>query len=106
MNAALGILEIRSWAAAMAALDVADKAGEITLIQVELNDFLGAVVKFSGSVGDVRAAVAAGEQMARQMHAEVVSDVIPSPIDAGTPAIIAPREYNALIEQDVVHFPN
>ena len=105
MQGALGILEIRSWAAAIAALDAADKAGKIRLLQVELNDFLGAVLKFTGSVGDIRAAVAAGEQIARQMHAEVVSDVIPAPSPVAEPAIIAPREYNVLIEQDVVHFP-
>src|SRR5437870_3651620 len=105
MNAALGILEIRSWSAAIASLDAADKAGDITLLQVELNDFFGAVLKFSGSVGDVRAAVAAGEAMAQQMQVEVVGNVIPSPADAAHPAIIAPAEYNPLIEQDVVHFP-
>jgi carbon dioxide concentrating mechanism protein CcmO len=105
MGSALGILEIRSWCAAIAALDSAEKAGDISLIQVELNDFLGAVVKFSGTVGDVRAAVAAGEETARQMHVEVVSDVIPAPSAVASPAIVAPAEYNPLIEQDVVHFP-
>ncbi len=105
INGALGILEIRSWSAAIAALDAAEKAGNITLLQVELNDFLGAVVKFSGTVGDVRAAVAAGEETARQMHVEVVSDVIPAPSAVASPAIVAPAEYNPLIEQDVVHFP-
>src|SRR3954454_3871680 len=106
MSGALGILEIRSWSAAIAALDAADKAGDIELVQIELNDFLGAVVKFSGTVGDVRSAVAAGESIAWQMHAEVVCDVIPAPSDVASPAIVAPREYNVLIEQDVVHFPN
>src|SRR4051794_25813987 len=86
-QAALGILEIRSWSAAIAALDEAEKAARIELLQVELNDFLGAVVKFTGSVADVRAAVAAGEAMARRMRVEVVSDVIPRPSDAARPAV-------------------
>ena len=102
---ALGILEIKSFCAAIVALDAAQKAGDVALIQVELNDFLGAVVKLSGSVADVRAAVSAGVEIANQMHAEVVSDVIPAPSDVARPATIAPPEYNALIEQDVVHFP-
>jgi microcompartment protein CcmL/EutN len=104
-RSALGILEIRSWSAAMAALDCAEKAGRIDLMQVELNDFLGAVVKFTGSVSDIRAAVGAGEAIARQMRVEVVSDVIPAPSEVAMPAIVAPREFNVLIEQDVVHFP-
>lgn len=89
----------------MAALDCAEKAGRIDLMQVELNDFLGAVVKFTGSVSDIRAAVGAGEAIARQMRVEVVSDVIPAPSEVAMPAIVAPREFNVLIEQDVVHFP-
>jgi microcompartment protein CcmL/EutN len=106
MNNALGILEIRSWTAAMVALDAAQKAGNVELIQVELNDFLGAVVKVAGTVADVRAAVVAGEEIAREMHVEVISDVIPNPAPGAQAATIAPREYNVLIEQDVVHFPN
>src|SRR5437879_6406175 len=105
MIGALGILEIRSWCAAIAALDAAEKAGNIELLQVELNDFLGAVVKFTGNVADVRAAVASGEAIARQMRVEVVSDVIPAPSEVARPAIVAPPEFNVLIEQDVVHFP-
>src|SRR2546423_12178112 len=104
-NEALGLLEIRSWSAAMAALDAAEKAGNIELLQVELNDFLGAVLKFTGSVADVRAAVAAGEKIVGQMRVEFVSDVIPRPSTAARPAYDAPREFNVLIEQDVVHFP-
>jgi ethanolamine utilization protein EutM len=106
MSSALGILEIRSWTAAMVALDAAQKAGDVELIQVELNDFLGAVLKLSGTVADVRAAVTAGEEISREMHVEVVSDVIPNPAEGARPATIAPREYNVLIEQDVVHFPS
>jgi carbon dioxide concentrating mechanism protein CcmO len=106
MRQALGILEIGGWSASIAALDAAEKAGQIELVQIELNDFLGAVLKFTGSVADVRAAVSAGEEIASQMHASVVSDVIPAPSDAACPGVIAPREYNPLIEQDVVHFPN
>ena len=106
IDGALGILEIRSWAAAIAALDAAEKAGQIHLLQIELNDFLGAVLKFSGNVADVRAAVSAGHAIAQQMKSEVVSDVIPAPSSAAIPGILAPPEFNPLIEQDVVHFPN
>jgi carbon dioxide concentrating mechanism protein CcmO len=102
---ALGLLEIRSWSAAMAALDAAEKAGDIELLQVELNDFYGAVIKLTGSVADVRAAVAAGSDVARDMRIEFVADVIPRPSGAARPAYDAPREFNVLIEQDVVHIP-
>ena len=90
----------------MAALDAAEKAGSVELIQAELNDFYGVVIKFSGSVADVRAAVDAGSQIAREMGIEFVADVIARPTRASAAAYLAPREFNVLIEQDVVHFPN
>src|SRR3954464_3335879 len=102
---AIGLLEIRSWSVAMAALDAAEKAGDVELLQVELNDFYGAVLKFTGSVADVRAAVDAGSAVARQMRIEFVADMIPRPSTAARPAFIAPPEFNVLIEQDVVHVP-
>ena len=106
MPDALGLLEIRSWSAGLAALDAAEKAGKISLIQAELNDFYGVVIKFSGSVASVRAAVSAGKAIAEQMRVQVVGDVIPAPDARAEPwAVVAPREYNPLIEQDIVHFP-
>jgi microcompartment protein CcmL/EutN len=105
-GAALGVLEIRSWSAALVALDAAEKAANVALVQVELNDFYGAVIKLSGDVAAIRAAVAAGSAIVQQMRIEHVAHVIPAPDDAAEPAIVAPREFNVLIEQDVVHFPD
>jgi carbon dioxide concentrating mechanism protein CcmO len=105
MPEALGILEIQSWSAAMAATDAAAKAGAVRVLQAELNDFLGAVIKLSGDTAAVESAVAAGRAMAQRMQVRCVSDVIPAPDRGATPAYLAPREFNPLIEQDVVHFP-
>ena len=90
----------------MAALDAAEKTAKVALVQVELNDFYGAVVKLSGDVAAIRAAVAAGSAIVQQMRIEHVAHVIPAPDDAAEPAIVAPAEFNVLIEQDVVHFPD
>jgi microcompartment protein CcmL/EutN len=104
-HGALGLLEVKSWSAALAGLDAAQKAGDVELIQAELNDFYGVVLKLSGSVADVRAAVGAGEAVVRGMRVECVSDVIPAPTPVAAAGMIAPPEYNVLIEQDVVHNP-
>jgi microcompartment protein CcmL/EutN len=106
MPDALGLLEIRSWSAGLAALDAAEKAGDVTLIQAELNDFYGVVIKLSGPVADIRAAVNAGRAIAQAMRVQVVSDVIPAPDQRAAPAVIALKEFNPLIEQDVVHDPS
>src|SRR5437868_14062568 len=65
----LGILEIASWSAAMAATDAAAKAAPVRVIQAELNDMLGGVVKLEGDTAAVEAALAAGRAMAEMMHA-------------------------------------
>ncbi|HZZ42566.1 MAG TPA: BMC domain-containing protein [Tepidisphaeraceae bacterium] len=105
MQQALGILEIRGYTPAMVALDAAEKAGEITLIQLELNDFYGVVLKLAGAVGSVRAAVQAGEEIARLMHADVIATIIPNPAIEAMTGILAKEEFSPLIEQAVVKNP-
>lgn len=106
MNTALGILEIRGYTPAMAALDAAEKAGDVALLQVELNDFYGVVLKLTGNVASVRAAVSAGHAVAAAMKTDVVSDVIPNPSPVARPGIVAKPEFSPLIEQNVVQQPN
>jgi microcompartment protein CcmL/EutN len=103
---ALGLLEVKSWTATVAALDAAEKAGTIRVLQVEINDLYGACARFTGTTSDVEAALAAGRAMAEAMRADVVTDLIPAPSPASRPAYDAPREFSPLIEQDVVLFPN
>lgn len=103
---ALGLLEVKSWTATMAALDAAEKAGTIRVLQVEINDLYGACVKFTGSTSDVEAALTAGRATADAMHAECVTDLIPAPSPASRAAYDAKPEFSPLIEQDVVVFPS
>ena len=106
MPDALGLLEVKSWTASMAALDAAEKAGVIRVLQAELNDLYGACVKFTGDVADVRAAVEAGRAQAEAMNAECVADVIPAPSRATEPAYNSKSpEFSPLIEQATVHVP-
>ncbi|PKO23088.1 MAG: propanediol utilization protein [Chloroflexi bacterium HGW-Chloroflexi-1] len=71
--AALGVVETRTVAAAIAAADAGIKGAEVTLLEVRLADGLGGrgLVFFSGLVADVEAAI------------RIATDVI-----AGTPALI------------------
>ena len=102
---ALGLLEVKSWTATIAALDAAEKAGTVRVLQVEINDLYGACVKFTGSTSDVEAALATGRAVAEAMGADVVTDLIPAPSPAARPAYDAKPEFSPLIEQDVVVFP-
>ncbi len=102
----LGLLELGGLSAALVALDVMEKAAEISLLQVELNDLYGVCLKICGETAAVTAATRAGEALAKQMHVAAVATVIPAPDPASRNAYDAPPEYSPLIEQQVVYHPN
>lgn len=90
----------------MVVLDNIDKAAGVRLLQLELNDFYGVVLKFTGTVAEVRTAVDAGERQVRHMGAECIASVIPAPDPGAWPALLSPVEYSPLLEANVVHYPN
>jgi microcompartment protein CcmL/EutN len=102
---ALGLIEVKGWSPSMVVLDTLDKAADVMLLQVELNDLYGACIKITGETGDVQAAIRAGKAIADEMHVQCVIDVINSPDRAARPAYEAKPEFSPLIEQDVVHIP-
>lgn len=105
MPDALGLLEVKGWSASMAALDAAEKAGDVRVLQVEINDMLGAQVKLLGSTSDVGAALAAGRAMAERMQAECVTHLLPRPHAETVRVVNAKSEFSPLIEQDLIVFP-
>jgi microcompartment protein CcmL/EutN len=105
VNSSLGLLEIRGFTPAMVALDAMDKAGSIDILQVELNDFYGVVIKVTGSTADVTAAVEAGRAMAESMGGDPKADIIHRPDARAMQAIESPKEVSPLIQQDVVIRP-
>ena len=106
MSEALGLLEITGLTATLVAIDVMEKASDIRLIQCELNDFYGVVAKIAGPVAAVATAIEAGRAAAERMNGRPIATVIPRSDPEALRATIAPQEYNPLIQQDVVFFPN
>ena len=105
MQQSLGMLETTGLTPALAALDAMAKAAEIRVVQAELNDFLGVCLKFLGDVAAVQTALAAGERVAAAMRGKPVVDCIPLPDPRAWRAIESGVEFNPLIQQDVVFFP-
>jgi microcompartment protein CcmL/EutN len=101
----LGLLETRGLTPALAALDVMEKSASIRVVQAELNDLLGVVIKIAGDSDSVAAAIAAGRETARQMTPDVAADVIRRVDGQAWRAIDSPAEFNPLIQQNVVHQP-
>jgi len=105
VNDALGLLETTGYTPAMVALDTMEKATGIRVIQTEINDFLGIVIKLTGSPDEVATALDAGFRVAEAMGGRPVRNAINRPDAEAWKAIKSPPEANPLIQQDVVHFP-
>lgn len=105
MTSALGLLEVRGFTPAMVALDTMDKASTIDVLQVELNDFYGVVIKITGTTADVSAAIEAGRAVAERMGGQPAADVIHRPDERAMAAIESRPETSPLIQQDVVIRP-
>lgn len=105
-NKTLGLLETTGLTPALVALDAMEKAASISVLQAEINDFLGICIKILGSTSDVEAAIAAGQPIAAQMGGEPVVDIINRPSEEAWKAIESALEYNPLIQQGVVTIPS
>jgi microcompartment protein CcmL/EutN len=101
----IGIFETNGWTAGMVACDAMAKSANVSVIQVEWNDMLGAVLKIFGSPSDVQSAIEAGASAAKSMEQYRSSHFIHSPDRDALRAILSPPEFNALIEQAVVKQP-
>jgi microcompartment protein CcmL/EutN len=106
VNEAVGFLETTGLTATLAAVDAMEKAADVVVLQCESNDFYGVCTKIGGKTADVSIAIEAGRQMAERLQGNPVVDVISRSDPRAMTAIVAPREYNPLIEQDVVFFPD
>jgi carbon dioxide concentrating mechanism protein CcmO len=105
VSGALGLIEVNGWSPAMVVLDAMEKTAWIRVLQAELNDQPGVILKVEGPVADVTSAIHAGGAIAESMKVRWVSDVIPNPDAKAVTAWMAKPEFNPLIEQDVVHAP-
>ena len=67
MKQGLGVLEIGALGAALVVLDHVDKAAPVRLLQTELNDYYGYVIKILGDSAALRSAIERGAAIAEKM---------------------------------------
>lgn len=80
MEESLGLIEVRGWAAAIAAADAGVKAARVRLAGFDLTKGGGQVlVKLAGDVAAVRAAVEAAAGEAARVSKVLATHVIPRP---------------------------
>lgn len=102
---ALGILETTGATPAIVALDLMEKRAGLRVFQAELNDFLGVVLKVVGPTAVIRDAIEAGRQVAERMGGKPTATILNRPDPEAWKAIESRREFNPLIQQDVVFVP-
>ncbi len=102
---AIGFLETTGWTPAIVALDAMEKGAAITVLQAELNDFLGVVIKIEGETDAVATAIGLGRQVADAMGGNPTTHHLAAPDSTARAAIESPAEFNPLIQQPVVTFP-
>ncbi len=105
MKESLAVLEVSALGAALVVLDQVDKTTPIRVLQAELNDYYGYVVKLQGDRAALGVAVATAQEAAQQMGAKCVTSLLGAPDARAWPVIESPPDYQPLIEQDVVFFP-
>lgn len=98
----LGILETTGLTPALVALDAMEKGATIQVIQAELNDFYGVVLKIRGGSADVRDALEAGRAVAERMGGKPHILAIDRTDREAWKGIESRVEYNPLIQQNIV----
>lgn len=89
----------------MVILDAMEKMAGVRILQTEHSDRPGVVLKLVGPLADIEAATLAAIDMAKAIHTEIISDVIPSPAEQSHAAYEAKPEVSPLTEQSVVRIP-
>ncbi len=80
MEEALGLIEVRGWAAAIVAVDAAAKAAGVRLVGTEATKGSGQiVVKLAGDVAAVRVGIDAAAAAVQEVSKVVAAHVIPRP---------------------------
>jgi carbon dioxide concentrating mechanism protein CcmO len=101
----IGLLETKGFSPALLALDAMEKTTGIRLLQAELNDFLGVVLKLAGPTAAVKEAIEVGRHIAETMRGQPVATVLLRPDAEAWKGIDSRVEYNPLIQQNVVKTP-
>jgi carbon dioxide concentrating mechanism protein CcmO len=106
MSDGIAIIEINGLTPALCALDAAEKAASIRIMQMELNDITGVLLKWSAPAAHLRASVAAAKSICERMHAVCVSAILDRPDPGARRVIESGREHSPLLDAPVVFFPD
>ena len=102
----LAFIEVTGFTPTLAVVDTVDKAADVRVLEIELNDFYGTAVKIAGRPAALQAALDAARRLAEQMKTSCVTSAINAPDPRARRAILTGPECNELLEAEVVHVPD
>jgi carbon dioxide concentrating mechanism protein CcmO len=102
----VAILEITGLGPALVTLDALEKAAQVEIDHYELNDYYGVCARILGKPAALEAAIATARATIEQMGGQCVATIINWPHTEAWKAIHSQKEYQPLLEQQAVFFPN
>ena len=105
MNQGVAILEITGLGPALVTIDTIEKTAPVEILQYELNDLYGVCLRVAGSPSARKALCLAAHELIDRMGGTCVSTIINAPTAESAKAIHAQAEYQPLLEQEAVFFP-
>jgi microcompartment protein CcmL/EutN len=99
---AVVLLEVHSLGAALVVLDCVEKSAAVRVLQAELNDNYGLLLKLTGDSASVRIAADCAWKIAQVMHVDLTAKVLDAPAAGAWNVIESRPEYQPLLLQEVV----
>jgi microcompartment protein CcmL/EutN len=87
-------------------LDRVEKAAAVEILQAELNDNYGLLLKFTGDPGSVRAALDCAREVTSAMQVSLTAEVLNAPDPGAWDVIESPPEFQPLLAAAVVLIPH
>ncbi len=106
MSEALGLIEVRTFSGSAVVSDIMAKAADVRLVNLELNDLYGGIIRVMGETSAVQAAIDAGQAAAERMKIAFVSEVIARPAPEGLPFNLSPARVSWLLGQPDPLYPD
>jgi microcompartment protein CcmL/EutN len=102
---AVALLEVTSLGAALVVLDRIEKAAIVSILQAELNDNYGLLLKITGDSAAVRLAADCARAITQEMHVALTAEILDAPAAGAWSVIESAPEYQPLLVQEVVFIP-
>lgn len=105
MAQALGMIEVKTFSGSVIVADQMAKGAGVSLLNLEINDMYGGLIRVEGDTEAVQEAIALGQALAERMQVAFASRVFARPVPEGMVFNRAPAAVNWLLKQPDPLYP-